>query len=218
MRDFRTILLVPLLLAGCSGERSSEYVPPPEAYHAPRSIAEILKSSRPQNFYLEAYGSFRFSSQSTVSVPKTNPPRTFQGSSALEMDERGNYRLIRIPLSGEPAVEVIAFDRKVYVKSGGESGYRMLRPQAEFQRWLTVSLREIFSLFAESALVSDETAATKGNLSCWAKGPNVLCVDPATSLPVEGTLSAKQPNGSTLAVRFNVAPAKPEELKLAPPS
>jgi hypothetical protein len=218
MRNCKPILGFACVLAGCFGDRSSEYVPPPEAYHSPRSISEILKSARPQDFYTEAYGAFRFSSQSVVSVPKTSPPKTFQGSSALEMDDKGNYHLIRIPLSGEPAVEVIAFDKKVYLKSGTETGFRVLRPQAEIARWLTVSLREIFALYAQSDLVSDETATTKGNLSCWAKERDVLCMDPVTALPIEGTLSAPQPSGSVLTVRFNVAPAKPETLRLAPPS
>ena len=217
-RAFLAIVWLSSTFGACSSKTSTEYVPPPEAYHSPDSISDILKSEHPQDFYSEAYGAFRFSSQSVLSITKNDPPKTFQGSSALELDDKGNFHLIRIPLSGESAVELIQIDQKIYLKAGSDAGFRILRPQSEFKRWMTVSLKEVFSLYAQANLAVGAPSTTKGAYSCWASGPNSLCIDPATSLPAEGTLTVPQPSGSTLTVRFNFAPAKPGTILVSPPA
>lgn len=221
MRNFRTFAAgagFAMGMAGCFGRGTTEYQPPPEAFHSPRSLSEVLKSERPQDFYTETYRAFRFSSQSVLTLTGGEQTKTFQGSSALEIDEKGNYHLIRIPLSGESAVEVIHFDQKVYLKSGGENDFRVLRPQPEFARWLTVSLREIFSLYDQTHFGKNASSSTKGNLQCWTQDPNVLCIDPASGLPVEGTLKVPEGDHAILSVRFNFAPVKPESITVSPPA
>ncbi len=213
-----SLLAFPLLLAACFGQNGSEYTPPPEAYHSPRSFTDVVQSTHPQDFYTEAYGAFRFSSQSLLTLTKADSAKTFSGTSAFEIDENGGYHLIRTPLSGEPTVEVYKVGPKVYLKSGGETKFRLLRPQPEFTHWIAMSLREVFSLYDQAGFGKESATAAKGSLSCWTQESNSLCFDPGSGLPVEGTLKVSQAKGSVLSVSFKIVPAKPENLKVAPPA
>jgi hypothetical protein len=205
-------------IAGCFGRSTNEYVPPSDTERTARSLSDVFKAEKPQAFYTEAYGGFRFSSQSLLTISKNGENRTFQGSAAIELDEKGNYHLARIPMTGEATVEVIRLDQKAYLKGGSSSGFRILRPQPEFDRWVTISLREAFALFDQANFGRNAASSTKGSLNCWTQEEDSLCVDPKTGLPMEGSIKTAQPSGAILSFRFNFAPAKPGSIQLGPPS
>jgi hypothetical protein len=190
--------------------------------HRPLELSDVLSYPSPTALYAEKYGAFQFSSQSRLSLGGEGG-EPLEGKSFLERDERGNYHLVRVPLSPDPLVEVFYTDGKVLLRIGKDNNFFPVRHQVEFDRWATRSLREVFTLYENSFLSDAKASTSREKLTCWSTKNARICTDPTTGLPLEGQFRPMVPDprsvkaSSAPEVRFSISPADPEKFSITAP-
>jgi len=183
-------------------------------------MADVLNHPNPLDLYVEAYGSFQFSSHSKVILEDQGQTETLEGRSFLEQDEQGNFHLVRVPLSSDFPVEVVYVKGKLYLRIGKESDFRVVRHQEEFDRWAGKTIKEILSLYSKLGFDGSGNATFKGSLMCWTSKNTSLCADPSTGLPVEGfvkTEPTSPKNQPIPEIRFSMVSASHRKLVVTPP-
>ena len=188
----------------------------------PLTLEDILANEKPVGLYIQSYGAFQFSSKSRIVTSNEKTGKTYEGRTFFERDQIGNYHLVRVPLTGEPAIELYYIQGKVFLRQGPEEAFRVVRHQIEFDRWAERSVREVLVLFKENSFSEAKVTASDVKFTCRQKDSMHLCMDPETGLPLKGTFRRPQAGGSALdmplpEVQFSMAPSTHQEFKILPP-
>lgn len=203
-----------LFLACSSNNRSQETAP--AAAPSPIPLDDVLSAANPYQLYVDLYDSFRFTSHSKFQAVDGGVSRTFEGKTALERDEFGNFRLDRTPLYGS-AVELVYVNHEAYLRKGVDAQYRIVPYQPEFEQWAIRSFREILSLYESQNFPEGAQEKNQGALQCWLKKAVRLCIDPRTGLPLEGIITASSKDQPNPEIRFSVTPTERKRVSISAP-
>ena len=226
----RSSALVALLCAsllGCKGEKLPEKPSSDALENVMKlfrsSLEQLLSYKRPADLYAHQFGRFTLDSQSTLSVRKNDVTREFTGYSKLEMDRRGNFKLLRKTFFQDQPVEVMVVGSEALYRAHPSAEFRRMTPDPEFAAWARASVAEIFSTYDQTDFVEQSEETASGSRTCR-KSPNgELCLDPASSLPVSGRTKVdvsgdRSAEASTvMTLEFSIVPhSQGTELLLLP--
>ncbi len=181
---------------------------------SPNWLQALLTSPRPLEIYQEAYGAFRFVSETaflSATAEDETPERT--ATTRLEIDANNNVHLFRRPLNSE-GVEFYQVQRRTFIKRQNDVQFNQVAFHPEFRRWMETSLKEVLALFQTGGFDERESFSEDAGLRCWVKPIGRLCVDPATSLPRNGWISPAVGEKSKLRVEFSLETTSEEPIEV----
>lgn len=208
-----TYLVFVFLIASCSSDKEpvNRLKQLDKLHEAQRfSLEFVLTYPKPLDLYQKTYRSFQLSSNSSFIRQEEESHTQIEGRSLLEMDENGNFHLVRIPLYKTEPTELFLVNQKAYLRKNDEKGFYALRIQDEFLRWLQLPFQEIFELYKKNGFLTEEPPVKESSFHCWTKPHGKICVDTNTGLPIRGILQSELNEKDSLKVQFGVVVGQSE--------
>ncbi|MFH1016828.1 MAG: hypothetical protein V1798_01445 [Pseudomonadota bacterium] len=204
------------ILAACHSNRETVPAADNADHPEPMSIGNVLTSQHPADLYEEAFGTFRMESFSHLNLG-AKAPAAIEGHTKLAVSESGDFEFVREPLSPKGSVVLRCVQKRYYLKSGGAETFRRVRGQKEFEWWLDHAFRELFDEFAKAGFSDPGQGTISQTQICWTKSAGKLCVDPASGLPLSGSLTVQKTDGLAPRIEFKVEALPPQSVRISAP-